>query len=165
IRLAFGGDNHTDANLANEGTQTVTGVQGIQQVMTALAGLTDSAGTPLTDRVTFATMNVFGRNLSGIAKVTSRAGRDHYGNHSVMVIIGKNVKPGVYGGPVLSGTAGAYSTGDIVDGTTTIPSAKSHISAARTLGAALGIPDAVTGSDYVSGAGGSVITSALASVP
>jgi hypothetical protein len=165
IRLAFGGDNHTDANLANEATQTVTGVQGIQQVWTALDGLTDAAGVKLTERVTFATMNVFGRNLSGIAKVTSRAGRDHYGNHSVMAIYSKNVKPGVYGGPVLSGSAGAYSAGDITTSTGVIPAAKSHISAARTLGAILGIPDAVTSADYVAGAGGQVITDALAITP
>jgi hypothetical protein len=165
IRLAFGGDNHTDANLATEATQTVTGVQGIQQVMTALAGLTDAAGVPLTERVTFATMNVFGRNLSGIAKVTSRAGRDHYGNHSVMVVIGKNVKPGVYGGPVLTGTSGAYAAGDITTSTGVIPAAKTHISAARTLGAALGIPASVTSADYIANAGGSVITEALVSAP
>ena len=57
-------------------------------------------GVSLTERVTFATMNVFGRNLNGIQKVTDRTGRDHYGNHSVMVMIGKNVKPGVIGGVV-----------------------------------------------------------------
>ncbi len=171
IRLAFGGDNHTDANLTNEATQTVTGVQGIQQVITALDGLTDAAGVKLSDRVTFATMNVFGRNLSGIAKVTSRAGRDHYGNHSVMVVIGKNVKPGVYGGPVTSGTAGAYSAGDMDSATGAqlnggdIPATKSHISAARTLGAALGIPESVTTADYVAGSGGKVITAALANLP
>src|SRR4029077_19908037 len=100
MHIAFGGDNHTDANLQGEADQHVTGVQGIQQVMTALAGLTDTAGVSLTERVTFATMNVCGRTLSGIAKVTSRAGRDHYGNHSVMVMIGKKVKPDVYGGLV-----------------------------------------------------------------
>jgi len=36
-------------------------------------------------------MNVFGRDLSGTAKVTGRGGRDHFGNHGVMVMIGKNV--------------------------------------------------------------------------
>ena len=100
IRIGFGGDNHTDANLQAEADQHVSGVRGIQQVMTALGTLTDSMGVSLTERVTFATMNVFGRNLSGIQKVTDRTGRDHYGNHSVMVMIGKNVKPGVIGGVV-----------------------------------------------------------------
>ena len=160
MRIAFGGDNHTDVNLQAEADQHVTGVQGIQQVLTALAGLN------LTDRVTFATMNVFGRNLNGIAKVTSRGGRDHYGNHSVMVVIGKNVKPGVYGG-LVAATNGTYSAGDIDSATGAqstggdIPAAKSHASAVRTLGAALGIPASVTNSDYVASAGGKIITGAV----
>ena len=112
IHLSFGGDNHTDANLQAEADQHVSGVRGIQPVMNALGTLTDAAGVSLTERVTFATMNVFGRNLNGIQKVTDRTGRDHYGNHSVMVMIGKNVKPGVIGG-VVAATNGAYSAGDI----------------------------------------------------
>jgi hypothetical protein len=48
-------------------------MQGIQAVMDALSSL------GLTDKVTFATLNVFGRNLNGIAK-TDPDGRDHYGN-------------------------------------------------------------------------------------
>ena len=117
---------------------------GIQTMMNAMA----TAG--LADKVTFTTMNVFGRNLSGIAKVTGRTGRDHYGNHSVMVLIGKNVRPGVYGGVIPSGTSGAFAAGDIDSATGAqatggdITAAKSHVSAARTLGAALGLPDAVS---------------------
>ena len=87
-------------------------MQGIQTVMNALGTLTDAAGVSLTERVTFATLNVFGRNLNGIQKVTDRTGRDHFGNHSVMVMIGKNVKAGVIGG-VVAATNGAYSAGDI----------------------------------------------------
>ena len=62
MRIAFGGDNHTDSNLQAEADQHVSGIAGIQQVMDALAGLS------LSDKVTFATMNVFGRNLNSIAK-------------------------------------------------------------------------------------------------
>jgi hypothetical protein len=170
IHLSFGGDNHTDANLQAEADQHVTGVQGIQQVMTALAGLTDAAGTPLTERATFATLNVFGRNLSGISKVTSRAGRDHYGNHSVMVMIGKNIKPGVYGG-LVAGSSGAYSAGDMDAATGAqatggnIPAAQTQVAAMRTLGAALGIRVGVAASDYVASAGGAVVTGALANLP
>ena len=161
VRIAFGGDNHTDAALQAEADQHVSGVAGIQTMMNAMA----TAG--LADKVTFATMNVFGRNLSGIAKVTSRTGRDHYGNHSVMVLIGKNVRPGVYGGVVASGTTGAFAAGDIDAATgalTTggdITAVKTHVSAARTLGAALGLPDAVVAGDYVASAGGKVITAAV----
>jgi hypothetical protein len=171
MHIAFGGDNHTDSNLQNEADQTVSGVTGIQQVITALAGLTDSAGVALTDRVTFATMNVFGRNLNGISKVTSRAGRDHYGNHSVMTIIGKNVNAGVYGGPYASSSGAAYVAGDIdsKSGAMTpggdIPAAQSHVSAARTLGSILGIPDAVAANDYTASSGGKVITAAVANLP
>jgi len=137
---------------------------GIQQLMDALAGL------GLQDKVTFATMNVFGRNLNGIAKTDGRTGRDHYGNHSVMVMIGKNVKPGVYGG-VVAATNGTYSAGDIDSATGAqvtggdITAAKSQAAAVRTLGAALGIPDSVAAGDYTAGAGGKVVTAALTSVP
>jgi hypothetical protein len=170
IHLSFGGDNHTDANLQAEADQHVSGVRGIQTVMNALGTLTDSAGVSLTERVTFATLNVFGRNLNGIQKVTDRTGRDHYGNHSVMVMIGKNVKPGVIGG-VVAATNGTYSAGDIdsaTGGVVTggdISAAKSQAAAVRTLGAALGIPDSVAAGDYTAGAGGKVVTGALANLP
>ena len=105
-------------------------------------------GVSLTDRVTFATMNVFGRNLNGIAKVTDRTGRDHYGNHTVMVMIGKNVKPGVFGGVIAAterhlrprATSTRRRARQVTGGD--IPATKTHASAVRTLGAALGIPDA-----------------------
>lgn len=170
IHLSFGGDNHTDTNLQAEADQHVSGVKGIQTVMNALGTLTDSAGVKLTDRVTFATMNVFGRNLNGIQKVTDRTGRDHYGNHSVMVLIGKNVKSSVVGG-VVAASNGVYSAGDIDSATGgqvtggDISATKSQASAVRTLGAALGIPDTVAAGDYTAGAGGKVVTGALANLP
>jgi hypothetical protein len=117
--------------------------------------------------VTFATLNVFGRNLNGISKVESRTGRDHYGNHSVTVMIGKNVAPGVIGG-VTPGSSGAYVASDIDSATGAavtggdIPVAESHVAAARTLGAVLGIPDTVMADDFVSDAGGKVVPVALA---
>jgi Protein of unknown function (DUF1501) len=153
MHIAFGGDNHSDTDLQAEADQHVSGVQGIQAVMDALAGL------GLADKVTFATLNVFGRNLNGIAKVTSRTGRDHYGNHAVTVMIGKNIAPGVIGG-VTAASGGAYLASDIDSATGAavtggdIPVAASHVSAARTLGAALGIPDDVMAPDFVAAAGG-----------
>jgi hypothetical protein len=160
IHLGFGGDNHTDTDLATEAAQHVTGVQGIQLVMNALASL------GLSDKVTFATLNVFGRNLSGIAKVTARTGRDHFGNHSVAVLIGKNIAPGVVGGvmPLQTGhgaadidsaTGAGKSGGDI-------PAAQTHVSMARTLGAALGIPSSALSGDFSASAGGKVVPAALA---
>jgi hypothetical protein len=120
----------------------------------------------LSDKVTFATLNVFGRNLNGIAKVESRSGRDHYGNHSVMMMIGKNVKPGVVGG-VAKASSGAYVASDIDSASGTavmggdIPAAQTHVAAARTLGAALGVPDEMLAADFTSDAGGKVVRTAL----
>ena len=164
IRIPFGGDNHSDQNLQAEADQTVSGVQAIQTLMTNLGSLS------LTDKVTFATWNVFGRNLNGITKVTNRAGRDHYGNHAVTVMIGKNVAPGIIGGAVPdssgayvasaidSSTGAASSSGDIA-------AASTHDGAARTLAAALGIPASVMANDFIASAGGKVVAAALTKVP
>jgi hypothetical protein len=160
LRIPFGGDNHSDQDLQTEVTQHVSGVQGIQAVMNALAMLN------LSDKVTFATLNVFGRNLNGIAKVESRSGRDHYGNHSVMVMIGKNVKPGVIGG-VAKASSGQYVAADIDSATGDaamggdIPAAQTHVAAARTLGAALGMPETALSDDFTADAGGKVVRKAL----
>jgi hypothetical protein len=161
VHLGFGGDNHSDQNLQAEADQHVSGIQGIQAIMDALASL------QLTDKVTFATLNVFGRNLNGIAKVTSRTGRDHYGNHAVTVMIGKNVAPSVIGG-VTAASSGAYVASDIDSATGNsvasggdIPAAQTHVAAARTLGVALGIPESQLNSDFTASAGGKVVKAAL----
>ena len=167
MRVPFGGDNHTDANLAAEVAQTVTGVQGIQQVMDALTSM------GLADKVTFATWNVFGRNLNGLSKVEQRQGRDHYPNHCVSVLIGKNIVPGVVGGvlPVSDRASnGALGAADIDSASGTavaggdIPRTETHVALARTLGAALGIPAAALDPDFVSDAGGKVVPAALTGV-
>jgi hypothetical protein len=163
MRIGFGGDNHTDTDLANEAAQHVTGVQAIQAVQDALASL------GLTDKVTFATLNVFGRNLNGIAKTDGRTGRDHYGNHAVTVMIGKNVAPGVYGG-VAQGSSAAYlaSAIDSASGAPNpagdIPVAQTHISAIRTLGVALGIPEETLAPNFTAMAGGKVVRAAVTGV-
>jgi len=160
MHIGFGGDNHTDTDLANEATQHVTGVQAIQAVQDALAGLS------LTDKVTFATLNVFGRNLNGIAKTDGRTGRDHYGNHAVTVMIGKNIKSGVYGG-VAQGSSAAYLASAIDSATGApnaagdIPVAQTHVSAIRTLGVALGIPEDQLNADFTAMAGGKVVKAAV----
>jgi hypothetical protein len=176
VHISFGGDNHTDNSLQAEADQHVSGIQGIQQIMTALGNTKDASGTPLTDRVTFATMNVFGRNLNNISKLPAPgsgtpSGRDHFGNHNVMVIIGKNVKSSVIGG-VTTDSKGTYvaagidsATGAAMASGGDIDASKTQTSAARTLGAALGIPDSVATNDYIAAAGGKVVTAALASLP
>lgn len=164
MHIPFGGDNHSDQNLQAEADQTVSGCQGIQTLMDALSSLS------LTDKVTFATLNVFGRNLNGISKVTSRAGRDHYGNHCVSVMIGKNVAPSVIGG-VTPDSAGALEASGI-DSTTGLGSTSgditadnTHLAQARTLAAALGIPASVANNDFITSAGGKVVPAAVVSVP
>ena len=163
MHIAFGGDNHTDTDLAGEAAQTITGVQGIQQLMDALGGL------GLTDKVTFATMNVFGRNLNGIAKTDGRTGRDHFGNHAVSVLVGKNIAPAVIGG-VVKGSTGIYAASDIDSASGMpvtggdIPVAQSNVALARTLGVALGIPSSLLDGDLAANAGGKIVNPALTGV-
>ncbi|MGH9885747.1 MAG: DUF1501 domain-containing protein [bacterium] len=100
IHIPFGGDNHTDAALANEAKQTQSGVAAIGSLMSQL----DAAG--MADKVTFISLNVFGRTLG--PKHTD--GRDHNANHQVSIAIGKAFKAGVIGavGPV-AGDYGALA--------------------------------------------------------
>jgi hypothetical protein len=92
IHVPFGGDNHRDPGLAAETAQTLSGVATIASLMQQLA----SAG--LEDRVTFATLNVFGRTLGP----GNAGGRAHNSNHQVSIAIGKPFRGGVVGavGPV-----------------------------------------------------------------
>jgi Protein of unknown function (DUF1501) len=155
LHIPFGADNHTDADLYDEWFQhtdhdgSSTGVPGIQAVQDALSSLM------LTDSATFATMNVFGRDLSGTAKVNSRGGRDHFGNHSVMVMIGKNVAAGVTGGctPISSTVYGASdidsATGASKASGGDIARADTHTAAAKTLGVALGIDASLLTADFI----------------
>jgi len=144
LRIPFGLDNHVDEGLYDEWAQTTdqggnkNGVPGIQAVMDALASL------GLQDAATFATMNVFGRQLGGASKVNARNGRDHFGNHSVMVMIGKNVAPGVTGGVSLiaNGVYGAAAIGGVAR-------ADTHIAAAKTLGVALGIDASLLDRNFI----------------
>jgi len=160
VRIPFGGDNHSDQDLQNEADQHVTGVQSIQAVMDALAGFN------LTDKTTFATWNVFGRSLNGPDKVERRAGRDHLGSHSVMLMIGANIKAGVIGG-ITPDKKGYYAASAIDSGSGApaqdgdIPTEDTQLAAARTLGAALGIPEESIASSLAANAGGSPVGAAL----
>jgi hypothetical protein len=93
IFIPFGGDNHSDANLARETAQHVSGCGAIATLMQRLAT------AKLQDRVTFVLMNVFGRSLNR----PQRMGRDHLGNHHCSVIIGKRIRGSVVGGVVKAG--------------------------------------------------------------
>lgn len=165
VRIAFGGDNHSDSSLAAEVAQHTAddnGCAGIQAIMDELAGAN------LSDKVTFMTLNVFGRNLND-SKATARSGRDHYGDHSVAVVIGKNVKPGVYGGvrPLgnqLGASAIVSSTGESVakDADGDIPRLETHVAMGRTCGRLLGLPEEKVDDLFNVGVGGKAIVAALA---
>jgi hypothetical protein len=88
IHVPFGGDNHTDVQLQNETTQTVAGVATIASLMSQLAA------AQLQDKVTFLSLNVFGRTMGP----STTNGRQHNPNHQVSIAIGKPFRGGVIGG-------------------------------------------------------------------
>jgi hypothetical protein len=88
IHIPFGGDNHRDPNLELETAQTLSGIATIGAMMQQLA----AAG--LTDRVSFASLNVFGRTLGP----GNTNGRSHNNNHQVSITIGKPFLGGMIGG-------------------------------------------------------------------
>jgi len=114
LHIPFGGDNHRDVGLATESAGTVTGIAAVGFLMQQLA----SAG--LSDRVTFATLNVFGRTLGP----GNENGRTHNPNHQVSLTIGAPFRGGVVGAvgpvggdygalPIDSGTGAGGPGGDI----------------------------------------------------
>ena len=133
IHLPFGGDNHGDSDLSLERDQTLASVAALGNLWQEL----NAQG--LQDRVTFASLNVFGRTLERNAS----GGRNHNQNHHVMASFGKRIQPGVIGGveatsngfsalPIDSKTGLATPSGDIT-------ASASLAAAARTLGHALGM--------------------------
>jgi hypothetical protein len=136
MHIPFGGDNHTDTDLANETKQTVAATGTIALLMQKLGEL------GLQDQVTFAAMNVFGRTL---AKKGTK-GRDHLANHHATVMIGKGLRGGVVGGLVPK--AGDYAALPIVsssgagDAAGDIPFEATLGAMGKTLGTALGISPA-----------------------
>ena len=79
IFIPFGGDNHSDANLARESAQHVSSCAAIASLWQKLAA------AKLDQKTTFVLMNVFGRTLNR----PQRMGRDHLGSHHCTVISGK----------------------------------------------------------------------------
>jgi hypothetical protein len=96
VHIPFGGDNHHDAALQTEATQTASGVASIGFLLQQLG----AAG--LTDQVTFLSLNVFGRTLGP----ANTDGRQHNQNHQVSIAIGKPFRGGVIGG--VAPTMGDY---------------------------------------------------------
>lgn len=153
IAIPFGSDNHSDAGLAKETTETTSGVATIA----ALMDLLQAQG--LQDNVTFASLNVFGRTL----KKQGTNGRTHLAKHHVTMMMGRHVMGSVIGGP--KAAADDYEAKPI-DSMTGMGSDSGDISyedglpsVAKTLGAALGLPDATLDYEILKG---KVISAALA---
>ena len=153
IHIPFGGDNHRDVALAGETAQTVAGVAAIGALMQQLS----AAG--LADRVTFLSLNVFGRTLGP----GNTDGRQHNANHQVSITIGKPFAGGViggvgpsagdYGALAINSTSGAGAAGGDVSPIETLASL------GRTMLAAVGVDDATAASQITAG---KVIRAALA---
>jgi hypothetical protein len=140
MHIPFGGDNHSDPGLMNETTQTVAGVASIVQLLAALK----SAG--LQDKVTFASMNVFGRTMAVAHK--GQNGRDHLANHHCTVMIGKAIKSSVIGGvQPMAGDYGAMpidsASGKGVASGGDVKFEETLGSVGKTLGKAVGVDPAV----------------------
>ncbi len=95
IHVPFGGDNHSDPGFKNETQQTNSGIASIVSLQQQLAAGTLPDGTPLSDVVSFAMLNVFGRNLIPPA---GPEGRGHLGDHHCSVLLGPGFKASVIGG-------------------------------------------------------------------
>jgi hypothetical protein len=152
VHIPFGGDNHADPGLAKEAAETVEGVAHLNALLARLADL------GLADRVTFASLNVFGRTL------TKRGdGRAHHADHHVAVLLGKGVRGGVVGGLVRKGADFAAEAIDSATGRAKpggdVPFDEGLSAMAKTLGAALGLPPAALDDDVV---GGKVVAAAVA---
>ena len=99
---SFGGDNHNDANLANEAANTVASVAALTDLNTRLTTY------GLQDKVTIALQNVFGRTLAVGAHSGNADGRNHNANHHCSVFIGSAFKSSVIGGVALTANGFDY---------------------------------------------------------
>ncbi|HYQ15904.1 MAG TPA: DUF1501 domain-containing protein [Polyangiaceae bacterium] len=140
IHLPFSGDNHSDANFNNEAVQTNASVNNIKNLMSKLKTY------GLEDKVTFATLNVFGRQFNEVN------GRGHNASHSVSLMIGKGFKGGVVGGIVPGGHAADIdpASGQAVEGGD-LAAGDSLAAVAKTLGRGLGMTDAQLDDQITSG--------------
>ncbi len=86
VHLPFGGDNHSDSGFANELEESVDSMGTMSLLWNTLVQ------QGLTDKVTFAIYNMFGRTLD------SNNGRSHNPDHNVMAMFGPNLVGGVAGG-------------------------------------------------------------------
>jgi hypothetical protein len=150
IHIPFGGDNHNDTGLANEVTQTTTGVA-------AIASLMSQIPASYADQITFLSLNVFGRTLGPGNKTTNKGmdGRQHNPNHQVSIAIGAPFQPGVIGGiGPMQGDYGAVafdSQSGATGGSGDVQPPDSLASFGKTCLAAVGVDSGFIGSNISSG--------------
>ncbi len=154
IRLDFGGDNHNDPKLEYEAKMHKDAIEGLGRFFNTLKS------NGLEDKVTFASFGVFGRNF----KVGDLHGRDHWSSHTTTVLIGKNVRPGLFGGTTAkrgdygaTGIDSATGTG-VVDGGD-IKFDDTLAAVGKTIGAAVGITSETLDAEI---SGGRIIQAAIA---
>ena len=139
VHIPFGGDNHRDINLADETSQTISGVAAIGSLMSQLKA------AQLQDQVTVMSLNVFGRTLNA----SNTDGRSHNPNHQVSFTIGTPFRAGVVGGVApVGGDYGAVAidskTGKAASGGD-VAAVDTLASFGQTMLAGLGVaPDAIS---------------------
>jgi hypothetical protein len=155
VHIDFGGDNHSDPNLAGE-------VLGHQSGIATLSKMNDALiAANLQDQVTFAMMNVFGRTMQ--AKDVAN-GRQHNDAHHVSLLIGSGVKSSVVGGVYQTEAGKEYRANDIDSATgkgmkgADVPFSETFGAMGKTLAAAVGLPAATIDANVLTG---KVIKSAL----
>lgn len=153
VTVPFGGDNHNDPGLETETTDTLAGIDAFGLLWSELGRY------GLTDRVTVAQWNVFGRTFD----TRGNAGRNHNGAAHTTMLFGARVRAGVYGGHARSGDDWAAQGIDPATGAAVerggIAPEDTLSSMGKTLCAAVGL-DAATIDARVRG--GQVVTAALA---
>jgi hypothetical protein len=160
IHIPFGGDNHSDKGLTKESTETVSGVASIASLMSQLQSTLSPSGTPLSDLVTFVSLNVFGRTMAtnGGSSIPATDGRTHNPNGQTSITIGKPFKGGVVGGWAPVGIDYGATAIDSVSGAS---NSSGDISALDSLGAFGQTLLAAVGGDTTSISTGKVIAGAL----
>ena len=134
VSLDFGGDNHSDANLAYE-------AQALPNAVSAIAAFyAQLQSYKIADSTTFAAINVFGRTFTSLGT----AGRNHWGQACCALIMGSNVKGGVYGGVMPAGgefqaTGMDAASGAAVPNGGSIPYEQLLTSTGKTIARAAGI--------------------------
>jgi hypothetical protein len=155
----FGGDNHTDGNLATEARETRASIAAIGDLWTKLGQ------HALQDDVTIILQNVFGRTLDAANRGGNTNGRDHNSAHHCSVLIGRGFARSVIGGvtpvgndfgaqAIDSATGAADRNGDVTY-------EESLASLGKTIGVAVGVSPAALTEQFMPGRG-KVVPAALA---